>query len=69
MNITVKVIKENEDGSADAKVNFDKEGLECLIQWGLVSMLTKGLDEYKVRPEKADFPVKKRVAKIKGTKK
>jgi hypothetical protein len=69
MKITVQIIKENEDGSADAQVKFDKQGLECLIQWGLVSMLTKGLDEYKVRPEKDDFPVKKRVAKIKGEKK
>jgi hypothetical protein len=45
------MIKENKDGSADAEVKFDKEGLEVLVQWGLVSMLTKAVDEYKIRPE------------------
>jgi hypothetical protein len=51
MLINVKMIKENKDGSADAEVKFDKEGLEVLVQWGLVAMLTKAVDEYKVRPE------------------
>jgi hypothetical protein len=53
MEIAVKIIKENKDGSANAEVNFDKEGLEVLIQWGLVAMLTKAIDEYKVRPDEA----------------
>jgi len=66
MKITVKIIKENEDGSANAQVDFDKEGLETLVQWGLVSMLTKAIDEYKVRDDEAEvviepeFPVKKK---------
>ena len=51
MKISVKIIKENEDGSANAQVDFDKEGLETLVQWGLVAMLTKAIDEYRVRPE------------------
>jgi len=51
MLINVKMIKENKDGSADAVVNYDKEGLEVLVRWGLVAMLTKAVDEYKVRPE------------------
>lgn len=51
MKINVKITKENKDGSADAVVNFDKEGLEVLVQWGIVAMLTKAIDEYKVRPE------------------
>ena len=65
MKINVKIIKENEDGSANAEVDFDKEGLETLVQWGLVSILTKAIDEYKVRPEEAEtaieptFPIKK----------
>ena len=33
--INVKIIKENKDGSADAKVTFNKEGLETLVQWGM----------------------------------
>lgn len=63
MNITVEVIEENEDGSANAKIAFDREGLEVLIQWGLVGLLTKGLDEYAVRPTESNFPVKNRIAK------
>jgi hypothetical protein len=57
VDISVKITKENKDGSADAVVRFDKEGLECLVQWGIVAMLTKALDEYKVRPEKDEPPV------------
>lgn len=57
MNIAVKIIKENKDGSADAQVRFDKEGLEVLVQWGLVAMLTKAVDEYRVRPEEAEVSI------------
>ena len=46
MKIAVKIIKENKDGSANAQVDFDKQGLEVLIQWGLVAMLTEAIDEY-----------------------
>ena len=52
VKIEVKIIKENADGSANAQVNFDKQGLETLVQWGLVALLTKAVDEYKVRPDK-----------------
>jgi hypothetical protein len=51
MKIQVKIIKENADGSANAQVDFDKEGLECLVQHGLISLITQGLDVYKVKPE------------------
>ena len=59
MEIKVKIIKENKDGSANAQVDFDKEGLETLVQWGLVSLLTKAIDEYKVRDDEIPFPVPK----------
>ena len=39
MNITIKTIKENKDGSANAMVDFDKEGLEFLVQEGLLSVI------------------------------
>jgi len=52
VKIEVKIIKENADGSANAQVDFDKQGLETLVQWGLVALLTKAVDEYKVRPDK-----------------
>jgi hypothetical protein len=75
MKINVKIIKENADGSANAQVDFDKQGLEVLVQWGLVAMLTKAIDAYKVRPDEAKVPVQSKakmsVAKkvIKKTKK
>ena len=51
LGISVQIIKENADGSANAKVTFSKEGLETLVQWGLVSMLAAAVDEYRVKPE------------------
>ena len=59
MKIEVKIVKENADGSANAQVDFDKEGLEVLVQWGLVAMLTKAIDEYKVRDDEVPFPLPK----------
>ena len=56
MKIQVKILKENKDGSANAEVIFDKQGLEVLVQWGIVSLLTKAIDEYKIRPENDEIP-------------
>lgn len=50
MDIRVEIVRENEDGSADAVVHFDKEGLEVLVQWGLVAMIVKGIETYKTTP-------------------
>jgi len=47
MEITVKVIKENKDGSADAEVNFDSEGLGFLVQEGLLSILKQYIEQQK----------------------
>ena len=71
MEISVKIVKENKDGSADAVVRFDKAGLEVLVQWGIVAMLTKAVDEYKVRPEEDDEALIKRARAVtkKATKK
>jgi len=68
MKISVKIIKENKDGSANAQVDFDKEGLEVLVQWGLVAMLTKAIDEYKVRYDEDEEP-DPRLPVFKSTKK
>jgi hypothetical protein len=64
MNISVKIIKENKDGSADATVRYDKEGLETLVQWGIVAMLTKAIDEYRVRPEEDSASIIKRARAV-----
>jgi hypothetical protein len=45
VNITIKTIKENKDGSADAVVNFDKEGLEFLVQEGVLSILKQYVEQ------------------------
>ena len=57
MKIDVKIINENEDGSANAQVDFDKEGLETLVQWGLVGILTKAIDEYRIKPEETEIAI------------
>ena len=66
MKIEVKIIKENADGSANAQVDFDKEGLETLVQWGLVSLLTKAIDEYKVRPDEAEVSIQPKAKRKKS---
>lgn len=53
MNITLKVVKENKDGSADAMVNFDKEGLEFLVQEGLLSVMRQYIEQNKNAQEGA----------------
>jgi len=63
MKIQVKILKENKDGSANAEVIFDKKGLEVLVQWGTVALLTKAIDEYRVREEEVPFPVSKKKRK------
>jgi hypothetical protein len=63
MEISVKIIKENKDGSADAVVRYDKKGLEVLVQWGLVAMLTEAIDKYKVRPDKTDVSIQPKAKK------
>ena len=47
MDISVKIIKENKDGSADATIRFDKEGLEFLVQEGLLAVLKQFIAENK----------------------
>ena len=67
MDISLKITKENKDGSADAVVNFDKQGLETLVQWGLVAMLTKAIDEYKVRDDETEESIQPK-PRIRATK-
>jgi hypothetical protein len=57
MQIEVEIIKEHKDGSADALVHFDKEGLSILVQYGILDMLNKAVEHYK---NSIDTPVKKR---------
>jgi hypothetical protein len=47
MQIKIEIIKENEDGSADAKVHFDAEGLGVLVEAGIISVLRQYIDQEK----------------------
>lgn len=47
MNIQIEVTKEHEDGSADAVVHFDKEGLGILVEAGILSILKQYIDQKK----------------------
>lgn len=66
MKIQVKIIKENPDGSANAQVDFDKAGLECLVQHGLISLLTQAIDVYKVKPEDAQTVIERAKKLVEG---
>lgn len=45
MKIQLKVTRENEDGSADAVVDYDKEGLQVIIQYGVIAMLEEATED------------------------
>ena len=47
MDIKVKIIKENKDGSANAMVDFDAEGLEFLVQEGILSLIQQYIAQNK----------------------
>jgi hypothetical protein len=44
LEIKIEVTKENDDGSANAMVHFDKEGLELLVQEGMLSILKQYIE-------------------------
>lgn len=47
MQIKLEIISENPDGSANAQVTFDKEGLELLVEAGVIHILTKYIEQKK----------------------
>ena len=49
MNIKLKVTRENEDGSADAVVDYDDEGLKVIVQYGVVAMLKEAIEDEEMR--------------------
>jgi len=52
MNIQVEIVKENKDGSADAMVHFDAEGLGILVEAGIISILRQYIDQEKLKTNK-----------------
>ena len=47
MQIQIEMIKENPDGSADAVVHFDAEGLGILVEAGIISILRQYIEQEK----------------------
>ena len=43
MEVLIKKIKENKDGSAEVHVHYDKEGLHFLVQQGLTATLVEAI--------------------------
>ena len=52
MNIQIEIVKENEDGSADALVHFDKEGLGILVETGVISILRQYIKQENKKAKK-----------------
>ena len=47
MQIEIEIVKENEDGSADALVHFDAEGLGILVEAGILNILRQYIEQEK----------------------
>lgn len=54
--ISLKIVNENPDGSADATIRFNAPALECLVQWGLIKMIEEGLKTYAPVPTERRKP-------------
>jgi hypothetical protein len=57
MNIQVEIIKEHKDGSADAVVHFDAEGLSILVEAGIISILRQYIDQERLKARKDSITV------------
>lgn len=58
MKIIIKEVKENADGSADADIHFDNEGLKYLIQYAVLDILTKYAEQHPIEQPESDKKVK-----------
>lgn len=45
MKISLKITQENEDGSADAVVDYDEDGLKVIVQYGVIAMLKEAMED------------------------
>ena len=52
MDIKIRIVRENEDGSADAVVDYDEDGLKVIIQYGVIAMLKGGIEEMEKKDNK-----------------
>jgi hypothetical protein len=47
VDIKIEIVKEHKDGSADALVHFDAEGLAVLVESGILSILRQYIEQEK----------------------
>ena len=52
MQIQIEIIKEHKDGSADALVHFDADGLGILVEAGVISILRQYIEQQKKTAKK-----------------
>lgn len=52
MDIKIEIVKEHKDGSADALVHFDAEGLALLVESGILSILRQYIEQQKKEKKK-----------------
>ena len=58
MEIRIETVKENADGSADALVHFNAEGLKYLIQYAVIDILTKYVEQHPIEQPESEKKVK-----------
>ena len=58
MKLLIEVVKENDDGSADAMVHFDKEALELLVEEGIISILRQHIEQKRKNQLQANLEAK-----------
>ena len=58
MNIQIKIIKKNPDGSEEARATYDKEALEYMVEYAITGMLTEYVQ--KLKDEKQNAKVKRK---------
>lgn len=69
MNITVEMVSENKDGSANCDINFDADGLKYLIQYAVIDILTKHAAQNPIRQPDKDAKPNVRSKRASTTKK
>ena len=52
VDIKIEIVKEHKDGSADALVHFDAEGLALLVESGILSILRQYIEQQKKAKKK-----------------
>ena len=63
MKINLKITRKNEDGSADAVVDYDDDGLKVIVQYGMIAILKERIE--KMRKKTIKNKVAKRELQIK----